>query len=81
MPPVEFAYLHGFASGPHSEKGRSLGSALIARGGRFEIPNLNRPSLDAITYTGMLDAFDQFVANRPPEVSFGLIFPRLVVRP
>lgn len=70
---IEFAYLHGFASGPHTEKGRSLGAALTARGGRFEIPDLNRPSIDEITYTGMLEAFDDFVASRPPDVTWGLI--------
>ncbi|MBZ0089020.1 MAG: alpha/beta fold hydrolase [Thermoanaerobaculia bacterium] len=70
---VEFAYLHGFASGPRTEKGRSLGAALSARGGRFEIPDLNRPSVDEITYTGMLEAFDDFVATRPSDVTWGLI--------
>ncbi len=72
-PPIEYAYLHGYASGPTSFKGQQLASVWSARGATLHIPDLNRPSLERLTYTGMLEAFDDFVASRPPETRWRLI--------
>jgi hypothetical protein len=56
---LRLAYLHGFASGPWSFKGRGLAAAFAERGLRLELPDLNRPSFDQLTPSGMLAALDE----------------------
>jgi pimeloyl-ACP methyl ester carboxylesterase len=58
-----FAYLHGFASGPHSRKGTALAGAFARHGARLEQPDLNLPSFAQLTYSGMLAAVDALEAR------------------
>ena len=69
---TELAYLHGFASGPASRKGRALAAAFARVGRRLQLPDLNVPSFAELSYAGMLagvDALDA-AAGRPPRWSF-----------
>lgn len=60
--PARFAYVHGFASGPLSQKGRALAAAFAARGATLALPDLNRPSFEELTPGGMLAALDELDA-------------------
>ncbi len=42
-------YLHGFASGPGSTKGRALAAAFASRGVPFEQPDLNVPTFEQLS--------------------------------
>lgn len=64
------AYLHGFASGPWSFKGRSLARAFAERGLTLELPDLNRPSFAQLTVSGMLAALDELAAGSEERWSF-----------
>lgn len=68
MPGTEpcLAYLHGFASGPLSKKGRALAVRLARRGVELRLPDLNRPSFARLTVTGALEAVDDLVESGPP---------------
>lgn len=57
---IRHAYLHGFASSPQARKGQALRSYYAEQGLELHTPNLNAPSFAKLTYTGMLDALDQF---------------------
>lgn len=62
---TRFAYIHGFASGPASKKGNTFAAAFREAGAEFHLPDLNLPSFERLTYTGMLagvDALDRAVA-------------------
>ena len=54
-----FAYLHGFASSSLSTKGQALRRFFAGRGLTMHTPELNHPSFAALTYSGMLEAFDR----------------------
>ena len=54
-----FAYLHGFASSSLSTKGQALRRFFAGRGLTMHTPDLNHPSFAALTYSGMLAAFDR----------------------
>jgi hypothetical protein len=56
-----YAYLHGFASSPESKKGLELDRILADHGVNLHRPDLNHPSFQEITYTGMLEAIDGMV--------------------
>lgn len=56
--PLHYAYLHGFASGPHSYKGGLLARALGEHGVHLHRPDLNVPSFERLTVTGSLAAID-----------------------
>lgn len=56
---MNYAYLHGFASSSQSKKGRALADRLADRGVDLEVPDLNRPSFNELTYSGMLRAVDE----------------------
>ncbi|MGD2113955.1 MAG: YqiA/YcfP family alpha/beta fold hydrolase [Acidobacteriota bacterium] len=56
--PVRHAYLHGFASGPLSRKGRELARRL-AGDVDLALPDLNRPSFARLTLEGALAAVDE----------------------
>ena len=71
--PIEYAYLHGFASGPKSTKGIHLRSELALSGRTLHIPDLNPPRVEEITYTGLLAAFDNFASTRDPSAAWGLV--------
>lgn len=61
-----YAYLHGFASSSYSRKGLFLREAFRSRGVEMELPDLNVPSFEKLTYSAILDALDDLdgpVAN------------------
>src|SRR5258708_6312867 len=51
-------WLHGFASGPTSSKGRFVGERLRERGIELVIPDLNEPAFFDLTVTRMLERVD-----------------------
>jgi pimeloyl-ACP methyl ester carboxylesterase len=51
-----FLYLHGFASGPESSKGRALAARFAARGLTLERLDLRVPSLESLRLSRMIDA-------------------------
>lgn len=53
------AYLHGFASGPESWKGRQLDARFRQHGPALQRPDLNRPSFAELTLGGALGAVDE----------------------
>jgi uncharacterized protein len=54
-----YAYLHGFASGPRSNKGIKLNAALSPHGVDVELPDLNRPSFAKLSQAEMFAAVDE----------------------
>ncbi|KAJ1635877.1 Alpha/Beta hydrolase protein [Pavlovales sp. CCMP2436] len=59
---MNMMYLHGWASGPGSAKGRLLAAALATRGVPLTVPNLNCPAFEQLTYTGALSAISEAAA-------------------
>lgn len=59
------AYLHGFASGPASEKGTKLRERFAAEGIELLLPDLNRPSFERLTFTSALATIDDLDAGDP----------------
>lgn len=55
---MNYAYLHGFASSSKSEKGQKLAEILADDGIELMVPDLNSPSFEKLTYTGMLETLD-----------------------
>ena len=68
-----FAYLHGFASGPHSRKGVALASAFQREGATLHLPDLCRPTFGTQTLTSALAAIDALVASAPDDATWCLI--------
>jgi len=67
-PHYRYAYLHGFASSSASRKGLHLREALRGRGLELELPDLNVPSFEAMTFSailGSLDALDSARSGDP----------------
>lgn len=56
MPGPRFLYLHGFASGPASFKGRAVSSHYAARGVDVERLNLRLPSFEHLRLSAMVEA-------------------------
>jgi len=54
-----YLHLHGFASSHRSRKGLHLQAALASAGVRLELPDLNRPSFEQLTYDAALAHLDQ----------------------
>jgi pimeloyl-ACP methyl ester carboxylesterase len=65
-----FIWLHGFASGPQSSKGRFVQARLAERGVALQIPDLNAPSFRELTVRRMLAQVDT-LAGAEPAVLFG----------
>ncbi len=57
-------YLHGFASGPDSAKGRAVAKALAAKGMRVEQPDLNVPSFEKLSVRAQLKAIRDTLLTR-----------------
>jgi hypothetical protein len=57
-PPHRYAYLHGFASSSLSRKGVYLREVFRGRGLELELPDLNVPTFEAMTFSAMLAALD-----------------------
>jgi len=55
---MNYAYLHGFASSSKSKKGQKLAEMLADDGIELFRPDLNKPSFEKLTYSGMLEAVD-----------------------
>lgn len=55
---MRYAYLHGLSSGPGSRKGIALAHAFEDRGQRLTLLDLNRPSLERLSFAAALDALD-----------------------
>lgn len=55
---MRYVWLHGFASGPGSSKGRFVQERLRDRGLELEIPDLNEPSFRELSVTRMLGRID-----------------------
>ncbi len=64
-------YLHGFASGPDSAKGRFFRDRFEARGVRVDLPDLTEGDFAGLTVTGQLGVVDKLVNRQSPEVIIG----------
>jgi uncharacterized protein len=60
---MRYVWLHGFASGPESSKGRFVRDRLAERGKRLEIPDLNQPAFRELTVTRMVGAIDALLGG------------------
>jgi pimeloyl-ACP methyl ester carboxylesterase len=60
---TRYAYLHGFASSPDSQKGVALDRAFRARGAAIERPDLNRPSFAKLSWNAALETLDETTAG------------------
>jgi pimeloyl-ACP methyl ester carboxylesterase len=67
---MRYLWLHGFASGPTSSKGRFTRDRLRERGIELEIPDLNEPSFFDLTVSRMLSRIDA-IAGSDEMVLFG----------
>jgi pimeloyl-ACP methyl ester carboxylesterase len=64
-------WLHGFASGPTSSKGRFVQERLRERGIDLAIPDLNEPAFFDLTVTRMLQRLDALTEGDDEVVLFG----------
>jgi hypothetical protein len=64
-------YLHGFASGPDSTKGRFLRGKFGELGVEVETPDLEAGDFAGLTLTRQLDVIDRCVRARPRDVLIG----------
>src|ERR671939_518068 len=60
---MRYVWLHGFASGPESTKGRFIRDRLAERDRRLEIPDLNRPAFRDLTITRSLEQVDALLSG------------------
>lgn len=61
------AYLHGFASSPHSKKGRAIAEAFAAQAtapDQVDLLDLNRPDFATLTLTAQLEAVTAWAADK-----------------
>jgi pimeloyl-ACP methyl ester carboxylesterase len=71
-PGPRWLYLHGFASGPESKKGRTLAEHYARRGVGLQRLNLRVPSLEGLRLSAMIDAVRAAVGGeRDRAVIFG----------
>ncbi len=63
-----FLYLHGFASGPESYKGRELAAHLAQRGILLERLNLRLPSFERLRVSAMLEEVQRSMAGPAERV-------------
>jgi len=67
-----FLYLHGFASGPESGKGRALAAHYAAKGIALERLNLRIPSLERLRFSAMMrHVRERIGGERDRAVVFG----------
>jgi uncharacterized protein len=52
-------YLHGFASGPHSQKARMFADYFAAKGVPFAAPDLNAPAFRSLSLTRIIEAAEE----------------------
>src|SRR2546430_11345373 len=68
---MRFLWVHGFASGPSSSKGRFARDRLHERGVDLAIPDFNDPSFFDITVSRMLARIDDLAGEDDPAILFG----------
>src|SRR5438105_7144213 len=68
---MRFLWVHGFASGQGSSKGRFAKDRLHERGVDLAIPDFNEPSFFDLTVSRMLARIDDLAGNEEPAVLFG----------
>ena len=64
-------YLHGFASGPDSGKGRFFRERFAALGVPVDLPDLESGDFESLTLTRQLDVVDRCVRSGEPGVIIG----------
>jgi pimeloyl-ACP methyl ester carboxylesterase len=69
-PPLRLVYLHGFASGPSSQKAQFLRGRFAAEGMELEVPNLVSGPFEDLTISGQLAVVEKTVGSAP-AVFFG----------
>src|SRR2546429_9959979 len=84
---MRFLWVHGFASGPSSSKGRFARDRLHERGVDLAIPDFNDPSFFDLTVSRMLARIDDLAGEDDPAILFGSSLggfaaaPRAALRP
>ena len=68
---MRYLWVHGFASGPLSSKGRFARDRLRDRGVELAIPDFNEPSFFHLTVSRMLAQIDDLAGAREPVTLFG----------
>ena len=68
---MRYLWVHGFASGPTSSKGRFARDRLRERGVDLAIPDFNEPSFFELTVSRMLARIDDFASAGEPVILFG----------
>jgi len=62
---IRIIYLHGFASGPSSNKARFFRQVLELAGAKVLVPDLSRGDFEHLTITGQLAVIDEIVGGEP----------------
>ena len=70
---MKYAYLHGFASSSKSTKGQKLARMFAGRDVDLMLPDLNNPSFEEVTYSGMVEAMETFDQERGAEEPWRII--------
>lgn len=71
---MDYFYLHGFASGPRSKKGRFLQAQFQHLGISLKMLDLNQPSFETLTITSQLAVLEENLSQGPATLlgsSFG----------
>ncbi|MBC7880004.1 MAG: esterase [Anaerolineae bacterium] len=71
---MDYLYLHGFASGPRSKKGRFLQAQFQNLGISLKMLDLNQPSFETLTVTSQLAVLEANLSEEPATLlgsSFG----------
>jgi uncharacterized protein len=71
---MDYLYLHGFASGPRSKKGRFLQTQFQRLGISLKMLDLNQPSFETLTITSQLAVLEANLSEEPATLigsSFG----------
>jgi len=70
---VRYAYLHGFGSGPLSRKGIRLRRDFREAGVRLELPDLNVPSFETMTFSSILERLDRLADEGSGDARFRIV--------
>lgn len=69
---AHYLYLHGFASGPQSQKARALAARFQAQGLELEIPDLNQGDFSHLTLSRQIrQGVERVMAQAQPTVLIG----------
>jgi pimeloyl-ACP methyl ester carboxylesterase len=68
---MRYLYLHGFASGARSVKGREMSEGFAARGVSLELVDWNCPSFAALTVSAALEAIEAAAGEEGPVTLVG----------